>query len=29
MYVHYKVNTFPANRLTFFRKVHFGKDSLR
>lgn len=29
MYVHDKVNIFPANRLTFFRKVPFGKDYLR
>lgn len=28
MYVHDKVNIFPANRLTFFRKVPFGKDYL-
>lgn len=24
MYVHDKVNIFPANRLTFFRKVPFA-----
>lgn len=28
MYVHDKVNIFPANRLTFFRKVPYGKDYL-